>query len=123
MPPAFTLLALASTVACTSVAFLALVSPAMAQDRVLWLEDNEQAAMAAYLLEGESVYATCDQDCSDLDLFLYNDLGAMVASDDELDSFPMVVAPYEGDFMIEVTMPSCPHSAGCSVSVSSDYSF
>lgn len=114
---------LLGTVACASVAWAGVVSPAMAQDRTAWLRDNESTTMTGYLLQGEDVYALCDEDCSDLDLILYNEMGVMVDTDEQLDSFPIVTAPYEGTFIVEIAMPSCLHSAGCSVSLSSDYGF
>lgn len=112
-----------STLACASVAFIGAVSPAIAQDRTAWLRDNETTTMTGYLLQGEDLYAICDEDCSDLDLYLYNEMGVMVDADDEVDSFPIVTAPYEGTFVVEVAMPSCNHGAGCSVSLSSDHGF
>lgn len=114
---------LLGTVACVSVAWAGVVSPAMAQDRTAWLRDNESTKMTGYLLQGEDVYALCDEDCSDLDLILYNEMGVMVDTDEQMDSFPIVTAPYEGTFIVEVAMPSCIHSAGCAVSLSSDYGF
>jgi hypothetical protein len=111
------------SVAAASVAFGSLVSPAMAQERTVWLRDEEMVTMTGYLLKGENVYADCDEDCSDLDLFLYNEFDKLVASDDELDAFPVVTAPYEGTFSLVVTMPSCNHVSGCSASVRSDYGF
>jgi len=111
------------TVACVSVAWAGAMSPAIAQDRTAWLRDNESTTMTGYLLQGEDVYALCDEDCSDLDLILFNEMGVMVDTDEQLDSFPIVTAPYEGTFIVEISMPSCVHSAGCAVSLSSDYGF
>lgn len=105
------------------VAVGALGGSAIAQDRTSWLNDGESSQTTGYLLEGESVYATCDADCTDLDLFLYDEYGTMVDSDSELDSFPVVTAPYEGSFIVEASMPSCTSVAGCAVTVSSDYGF
>jgi len=113
----------ATTVACASVALAGVVSPALAQDRTIWLNDNGKTTVTGYFLEGEDIYASCDADCTDLDLFLYTEVGVLVDSDEALDSFPIITAPYEGTFSVEVTMPSCTHSAGCSVSLSSDYGF
>ncbi|MEL7069021.1 MAG: hypothetical protein AAGN15_10275 [Cyanobacteria bacterium J06581_3] len=96
---------------------------AIAQDRSLWLRNNEHAMLQGYFLQGEDIYAICDSDCSDLDLFLYAENGSLVDADDALDAFPIVTAPYEGTFSLQVAMPSCRHSAGCAASISSDYGF
>lgn len=98
-------------------------SPAMAQEHSSWIEDNETKKITGYLLQGESVSGLCDEDCSDLDLFLYNEMGVMVDSDDGIDANPIVTAPYEGTFVVEVAVPSCSHWAGCAVSVRSDQGF
>mgnify|MGYP001800668993 CR=1 FL=1 len=123
MPSLFNIRNIATGIACAGVALVGIVSPAMAQSRTLWLNDNGQTTVTGYFLEGEDIYASCDEDCMDLDLFLYTELGVLVDSDEELDSFPIITAPYDGTFSVQVTMPSCTHSAGCSVSVSSDYGF
>ena len=85
--------------------------------------DNGATTVTGFFLQGESIYANCDEDCMDLDLYLYTEMGVLVDSDIEEDSFPIVTAPYDGNFAIEVTMPSCVHSAGCSASISSDHGF
>ncbi len=114
---------IATTLACASVAIAGIVSPAFAQDRTIWLNDNAETTVTGYFLEGEDIYASCDEDCSDLDLFLYTEIGVLVDSDDAVDPFPIVTAPYDGTFSVQVTMPACNHTAGCSVSVSSDHGF
>lgn len=96
---------------------------AIAQDRSLWLPDDGHTMLRGYFLQGEDIYALCDQDCSDLDLFLYDRSGLLVDVDNAPDAFPIVTAPYEGTFGLRVTMPSCDHTAGCAVTVSSDYGF
>lgn len=119
----FNLRVLASTLACASIATVGSIVPAFAQDRTVWLQDNEQTTITGYFLQGENISANCDSDCMDLDLFLYNEMGAMVDSDDAIDAYPIVTAPYDGTFQIQVSMPSCTHMAGCSVAVSSEYGF
>ena len=99
------------------------VSPAIAQNRTAWLQDNGSTKITGYLLEGESIQGLCDSACKDLDLFLYNEMGLLVDSDEAIDPMPLVSAPYEGTFAIELSMPSCTHWAGCSASISSDYGF
>ena len=108
-----------------SAAFLlsGFVSPAMAQEHSSWIEDNETKKITGYLLQGESVSGLCDEDCSNMDLFLYNEMGVMVDSDRNADANPIVTAPYEGTFVVEVSVPSCEHWAGCAVSIRSDQGF
>lgn len=113
----------ASAVAVASFALVGLVSPAIAQDRTVFLKEGESTRMEAILIAGESVYATCDTDCSDIDMALYTELGVEVDSDFELDDYPNVTAPFSGVFYIEVSMASCSHYLGCEVSVSSDEGF
>lgn len=119
----FNLRVVAGTLSCATLAIAGLVSPAIAQDRTVWLQDNETTTITGYFLQGEEVYASCDEDCADLNLFLFNEMGAMVAADDAVDAFPVVTAPYDGTFSIEVSMPTCTHGAGCSASISSDFGF
>lgn len=45
------------------------------------------------------------------------------AQDTELDAVPYVVALWDGDFVVEVTMPDCTHLDGCAVWLDSDYCF
>ena len=45
---------------------------AKAQDRSLWLYNGQSTSIEGYFLEGEYIYGDCDQDCFDLDLFLYD---------------------------------------------------
>ena len=115
--------ALATSMACASVALIGIVRPAVAQSRTVWLDDNGQTTVTGYFLQGEDIYAECDEDCMDLDLYLYTELGVLVDSDEEIDAFPIITAPYDGTFSVKVTMPSCTHSAGCSASISSDHGF
>lgn len=107
--------------AVASVALTGLVSPAIAQDHSAFLEYGETTTVEAYLMEDEAVYATCDADCSDIDMTLYTELGVEVASDFELDDYPVVTAPFEGTFLIEVSMADC--DSICEVSVSSELGF
>ncbi|BAW95208.1 hypothetical protein NIES970_01100 [[Synechococcus] sp. NIES-970] len=97
--------------------------PTVAQDRALWLYDGEEETVSGYFYAGEDIYASCDEDCYDLDLFLYDSAGRIVDSDTLDDSFPIVQAPYEGNFSVRVKMYDCAHTAGCAVEVSSDYGF
>ena len=51
----------------------------------------------------------CDQDCSDLDLYLRDDAGNLIDSDTDSDDHPVVsVTPkYTGDFRLYVRMVRC----------------
>lgn len=105
--------------------FVASTAPqAQAQDRSLWLYDGNYTTVSGYLVAGESVYGSCDEDCADLDLFLYDAAsGELVYEDTAIDSVPYVTAPWDGDFIVEVVMPNCVHPQGCAVWLSSDYGF
>ena len=95
---------------------------AKAQSRELWMYDNQTATVSGYFLAGESIYGACDIDCSDMDLFLYD--GSSLISEDSLgDDFPIVTAPYEGYFTLQVSMYSCHHVQGCAVAIDSDHGF
>ncbi|MGB3570827.1 MAG: hypothetical protein WA783_20535 [Phormidesmis sp.] len=119
----FGLRAIAAAVGCASVALMVASNSAIAQSRTLWLKDNGQTTVTGYFLQGENIYADCDQDCMDLNLYLYNEMGVLVDADDAIDALPTLTAPYEGTFSVQITMPSCTHSAGCSASISSDHDF
>lgn len=114
---------LPASLAASLCCVVASAVPAIAQNRSLWLYNGQNATVSGYFLAGENIYGTCDSDCYDLDLFLYDTAGNLVASDTLLDSYPIVTAPYTGNFSVTVTMPNCSHSAGCAVGVSSDHGF
>lgn len=94
-----------------SLAALTLASTAglaQAQSRSDWLNEGESVTYEGYLLGGEDVFASCDEDCTDLDIFLYDAVsGDLVDEDILLNDFPIVTAPYDGDFLIEVYMVTC----------------
>lgn len=115
---------LAFTTASFAMAGAGLATAAMAQDYSLWLYSGDSTTVDGYLLTEEAVYANCDEDCLDLDLFLYDAVtGELVAQDTAEDAVPYVVAPWDGDFVVEVSMPDCSHPDGCAVWVSSDHGF
>lgn len=118
----FSRLSVANLLVGTGVAVMGIAMPAIAQQTV-WLADNEETTVTGYFLEGEDIYASCDEDCLDVNLSLFNEMGVLMDSDEETDAFPIVTAPYEGTFVLKVNMPSCEHLAGCSVSIESDYGF
>jgi hypothetical protein len=96
---------------------------AQAQDRSLWLSYGQSATVQGYFAAGERIYGSCDGDCYDLDLFLYDAYGQLVYQDTATDAVPVIAAPYEGTFTIEISMPNCAHPSGCAAWVSSDYGF
>lgn len=96
---------------------------AHAQDRSLWLYSGDQITISGYFYAGEEIYGDCDEDCYDLDFFLYNSAGNLVDSDTLDDAYPVVQAPYEGDYTIRIVMHDCSHPEGCAVTVDSDYGF
>jgi hypothetical protein len=60
---------------------------------------------------GQEIVITgaCDQDCSDLDLIIYDDRGRELDRDVLVDDFPVLRlrAPYSGDYEVEVVMYQC----------------
>ena len=123
MPFKLNLRTFLTVAAFASAALVSMTSGAKAQDRSIWLYNGESTSMEGYFLEGEYIYGDCDQDCFDLDLFLYDASGQLVYQDTEPDSAPVVVAPFEGNYFIEVSLPNCSHPKGCEVWVSSDHGF
>ena len=119
----FNLRTMATSVACASFALLGLVTPALAQDHSVFLQEDESEKFTAFFLEGETISAICDEDCSDVDLYLYTELGVLVDSDTEVDAYPVLMAPFDGTFSVEVSMPDCSYAAGCSADISSEYGF
>mgnify|MGYP001797346235 FL=1 len=105
-----------------------LVPGAIAQDfepepYTTFLGSGESEIYEGYLLAGEAVYASCDFDCSDLDIYLYDaQTGELMEADTLLDSEPIVVAPYDGDFIIETVMVTCSTSI-CEAWTNSDEGF
>jgi hypothetical protein len=98
----------AAALALGAIAVVGSAAIAQAQSRSDMLATGESVAYDGYLAANESVFAACDDDCSDLDMFLYDaQTGELVASDTLVDAVPVVVAPYEGQFVIEVVMASC----------------
>lgn len=117
-----TLLKYARNFFLSGLCAMAATAPALAQE-TMWLEDGESQSITAYFLAGETISATCDEDCGDLDLHLYTPSGRLVDSDELEDAFPVVIAPSDGDFRVTVTMFDCSHSLGCEVDLTSDEGF
>jgi hypothetical protein len=75
------------------------------------LDEGEQESMTAGLRSGVEymILGVCDNDCSDLDLRLYDELGNEVDIDLEVDDYPIVNATpsRSGEYRIEVAMVTC----------------
>ena len=119
----FRLKSLCTAVALATVAFAGAATEAEAQDRSLWLSNGGAATVEGDFFGGESIYGSCDGDCYDLDLALFDSAGNLVSHDAAGDAAPVVVAPYDGYFYVEVSMPNCSHPSGCEAWVSSDNGF
>ncbi|MEA5465710.1 hypothetical protein [Leptothoe sp. PORK10 BA2] len=96
----------------TAATVATLSDQAQAQD-THFLYEGESTSYEVYLLSGQSIYATCDENCFDIDLFLYDSTGAVVGADEATDAQPVIVAPYEGSFLVEMYMSSCATTEGC----------
>ena len=117
---------LAIAVGMGGVMTASLASGAIAQEPepyTTFLSSGESEIYEGYLLAGEAVYASCDFDCGDLDIYLYDaQTGELMESDTLLDAQPIVVAPYDGDFIIETVMVTCSTSI-CEAWTNSDEGF
>ena len=96
--------------------------PVMAQE-VVFLKEGESTSFTAYFSKGEDIYASCDEDCFDVDLYLYSPSGRLVDSDTLDDDFPIVTAPKAGDYRVEVIMYDCDYALGCAADIDSDEGF
>ena len=119
----FCLKSLFATVALAAVAFAGAAVEAEAQDRSLWLSNGGVQTVEGSFYSGETIYGSCDGDCYDLDLALFDSAGNLVSQDTAGDAAPIVVAHYDGYFYVEVSMPNCSHPSGCEAWVSSDNGF
>ena len=114
---------LLATAALAAVAFAGVAVEARAQDRSLWLSNGGSETVEGAFYSGETIFGSCDGDCYDLDLSLFDSAGNLVSQDIAGDAAPVVVAPYDGYFYVEVSMPNCSHPSGCEAWVSSDNGF
>lgn len=114
---------LMTAAAFAAVAITSTITEAKAQNREVWLYSGQSTLISGNFAAGEAIYGSCDSDCYDMDLFLYNSQGQLVSQDTASDAAPVLVAPYTGYFEINVAMPNCAHSQGCAAWVSSDYGF
>lgn len=75
------------------------------------LAENEIESISIEL-DGGVAYAlvgVCDNDCSDVDLYLYDENNYLIDEDIEMDDFPLIeVTPqWQGPFTVVVEMPRC----------------
>jgi hypothetical protein len=97
-----------ATVALGAIVLTGHLARGQAVSRSDWLSTGEEVTYEGYLLSNEAVYAACDNDCEDIDLYLYDaGSGDLVASDTRLSAVPVVLAPYDGTFFIQLIMVSC----------------
>ncbi|MEO1299532.1 MAG: hypothetical protein AAFW75_27900 [Cyanobacteria bacterium J06636_16] len=96
---------------------------AQAQARTAFLESGASETYEGYFLANEDIYASCDANCEDLDIYLYDAFtGELIASDTLTDANPVVTAPYDGDFLVETAMITC-HASTCETWTDSDHGF
>lgn len=113
----------ATALSLGAIAVVSSAAIAQAQSRSDWLASGESVTYNGTLLPDETVYASCDEDCSDLDILLYDaNSGELITSDTLEDANPIVVAPYGGEFLIEVVMANC-HAGACAAWTDSDAGF
>ena len=59
--------------------------------------------------EEHAVLAVCDEDCSDIDLYIYDESGTLIDSDSSTDDVPvlLVTPPRRTRYRVQVTMYNC----------------
>lgn len=91
-----------------SVCTLLYSLPALAEVHTTFLATGETVTYEGQFLADEDIYAECDRNCLDLDMYLYDrKTGALIASDTLPDAHPFVTAPYDGEFWVETVMVNC----------------
>ena len=94
-----------------------------AQSRTAFLSSGDSETYEGYFLADEDIYASCDLNCEDLDIYLYDAFtGELIASDTLVDANPVVTAPYDGDVLVETAMITC-YTDACEVWTDSDHGF
>ena len=80
-------------------------------DKISKLNNRESDSFTFNLYKGNSykIVSVCDNDCSDLDLVLYDENQNEISRDNSRDSIPIVeVTPaWSGEFKLKVVMFSC----------------
>ena len=79
---------------------------------IIGATDEDEDNSWTFYLNSENEYlikAFCDEDCDDLDLYLYDEDGDELESDELEDDYPIIYfSPrYSGRYEIEVSMYSC----------------
>lgn len=96
----------------------------LTEDATRWMNTGESFRTETYLFEAEPISGACSQDCYDIDLTLYDtNTKKVVVKDHGNTAIPMVTAPYEGDFVLEIEMANCARSGGCRTWVNYDEEF
>jgi hypothetical protein len=114
---------LASVVGLGSIAIATSAIPASAEAYYALLSNGETETYTGYFLADENIYANCDVDCADLDIYLYDAYsGDLIDSDTLMDANPVVTAPYDGDFIVETVMVTC-ETGVCQAWTDSDHGF
>lgn len=82
----------------------------------MWLKQGETFQLDQYLSVDESMTAGCNEDCFDVDLTLMDATTKTTVFKDVADNTsPKITAPYDGNFVIELTLPNCALTRGCKV--------
>lgn len=82
----------------------------------MWLKQGETFNLEQYLSVDESMTAGCNEDCFDVDLVLYDaETKESVQEDTAANTNPKIIAPYDGDFVVELSLPNCSVARGCKV--------
>ena len=75
------------------------------------LDTDQRSTWTLPLRAGQQykIFGVCDQDCEDLDLYLYDQLGNLVVKDTSPNSTPaLTITPrYTENYKLEVSMYSC----------------
>ncbi|NER78457.1 MAG: hypothetical protein F6K42_02550 [Leptolyngbya sp. SIO1D8] len=107
----------------TGAAIAGTASFVKAQSYTDFLASGDSVTYEGYFLADEDIYGSCDENCEDLDIYLYDAFtGELIESDTLADANPIVTAPYDGDFLVETVMVTC-YSSACETWVDSDYGF
>ncbi|MEM1308755.1 MAG: hypothetical protein AAGF98_04490 [Cyanobacteria bacterium P01_H01_bin.153] len=111
-------------IALSAIAFALLPAIAQSQDvHTAYLASGESVTYVGYFLANEDIYASCDTNCEDLDIYLYDaQTEELIESDTLIDANPIVTAPYDGDFLVETVMITC-RAAACETWTDSDEGF
>lgn len=87
----------------------------------MWLTEGEAFKLEQYLFANESMRAGCYEHCYDVDLILYDaTTQEVVHKDTNANTKPKITAPYEGDFIVELSLPNCAVARGCKVWLDSE---